>query len=329
MSPASVESARPTWEEFSQHLASLAPVAVRLSGDPPLVLFVEPRGSRIGLRVDGRWDEQVATPYTSIEIGVVALRGGEQTEISTREEPLYRYFFGFALSVADAIQHEGLAPDAALRRAISQWRALFDQFALLTPDKQMGLLGELWLLNRLLDTYRDAALEAWTGPQGASHDFRIGEVEVEVKTTGTEHRIHMISSDSQLSPSPGHQLFLLSLQFTAGGTSGMALKEAIVRVRERLSSYGQAGRFDSLLEQAFGLSYENAQFYVNRMQLRSAPYLVPIGPDFPRITTADVLSLPHSNMTRISDVRYRLDVEGLGWEDGSKEFLAIIPGAEA
>jgi hypothetical protein len=32
-------------------------------------------------------------------------------------------------------------------------------------------------------------------------------------------------------------------------------------------------------------------------------------------------------MSRISDVRYRVDLDGLGWEDGTPEFLAVLPEA--
>ena len=74
-----------------------------------------------------------------------------------------------------------------------------------------------------------------------------------------------------------------------------------------------------------GISDQDAHYYSDRLQLRAAPYLAPIDSNFPRITPTDVLSLPHPHMTRVSDLRYRVDVDGLGWEDGTTEFLAVIP----
>lgn len=319
------ESPRPTWEEFSQHLASSAPVALRLRGEPKVLLFVEPAGARIGFRIPGAWPDPVATTFAAIRVDAVTLEGGEHTEVSTREQSLYRYFFGFALSIADAVQSEGLPPDKALPRAISQWRALFNQSPLLTAERQLGLLGELWLLNRFLDTRGADALDAWIGPLGEAHDFRIEDVEIEVKATSGEHRSHIISSDSQLVPSPRCKLYLLSLQFTHAGALGRSLGVVIDELRGRLHPLDLTGRFERILEQSFGISDHDPQYYSDRVKLRAAPYLVSIDANFPRITRTDVLSLPHTDMTRVSDVRYRVDVEGLGSEDGTREFLAVIP----
>lgn len=213
----------------------------------------------------------------------------------------------------------------ALRRSLRDWRALFEQLALLTPERQLGLLGELWLLDRLLDVNGADALDAWTGPKGEAHDFRIGKNEFEVKTTSGEHRSHVISSDSQLIPSPGHDLYLVSLQFAAGGPDGRSLHDVVDGLRSRTAMLGVASRFEQILEAGFQLMPSNLVHYSRRMQLRSRPYLVPVTESFPRITHSDVLALPRSEMVRVSDVRYRLDVEGLGWEDGTVEFLALLP----
>lgn len=319
---------RPTWDEFAAHIRSPAPVLVRLRGVPSVDLFVDNNGGRIGLRVassDLATDSLPESPFTALRIAMVRLDEGNHLEVATMVSDLYPYFFAFALSIADGVQLDGAAPAVALRRSLRAWRALFEQLVLLTPERQLGLLGELWLLDRLVDVHGAAALDAWTGPRGEAHDFRIGNYEFEVKTTSGEHRTHMISGDSQLIASPGHDLYLLSLQFAAGGPSSRSVLDAVEALRSRMTSLHAASRFEQILESTFQLSLSNLGHYTRRMQLRSRPYLVPVSDSFPRITHADVLSLPRPEMVRVSDVRYRVDVEGLGWEDEAAEFLAVLP----
>jgi len=318
--------ARPTWDEFSAHLSSTAPVLVRLLGVPPVDLFVEAGGKRIGIRVS---TPDPVTPldshFSALVIGVVHLEDGDHLEISTSIADLYPYFFAFALSIADGVQEDGSPPTVALQRSLRDWEALFERLSMLTEERQLGLLGELWLFERLLRQHGAAAMEAWTGPLGQAHDFRIGEFEFEVKATSGEHRTHIISSDSQLVSSPGHQLFVLSLQFTAGGPGTRSLRNVIEGLRNRLAPLHLTGYFDRLLERTFQIPTHRLSEYGRGMQLRSPPYLVPVVDSFPRVTHFDILGLPRPEMVRISDLRYRVDVEGLGWEDGTPEFLAIIP----
>ncbi|MCX6021978.1 MAG: hypothetical protein NTZ05_09665 [Chloroflexi bacterium] len=84
-------------------------------------------------------------------------------------------------------------------------------------------------------------------------------------------------------------------------------------------------RLDEFLLATYRLTPDNLHHYTRRLALRTAPYLVPIEPDFPHITNNDLLTLPHHDMARVSDVQYRVLVDGLGWEDGSPEFTSIIP----
>ena len=54
---------------------------------------------------------------------------------------------------------------------------------LLSPEEQKGLLGELFVLERLLLPRMDAssAVTAWRGPLGAPKDFEAARVAIEAK----------------------------------------------------------------------------------------------------------------------------------------------------
>jgi hypothetical protein len=69
-------------------------------------------------------------------------------------------------------------------------------------------------------------------------------------------------------------------------------------------------------------------YYTERLKLRAPIAPVPVSEKLPRITDDDVAKLPRPDMSRVSDVRFRLDLEGLGSLDGSQEFLTILPNGE-
>lgn len=260
-----------------------------------------------------------------VDIHIATLEHGPHLEVSTEVTDLYPYFFSFALSVADGIQFDHVAPELALQRSLRDWRALLEQVAALSPERELGLRGELWMLERLLHLRGEGALEAWTGPRGEAHDFRFDSFEFEVKTTSSEHRTHLISSDTQLTASPQRSLFLLSLQFTSAGSGGSTLREVVDGLRHKLTPLGLAFDFDKVLASAYQLSPATLKLYPRRLRLRSHPYLVSIDDLFPRISQSDILNLPYEGMSRLSDIRYRINVEGLGWEDGDASFLTVLP----
>jgi hypothetical protein len=239
---------------------------------------------------------------------------------------LFPYFHGFSLSVADRIQLDGLDAGAAVNECVVRWKDLLRLVTLLSPERQLGLVGELWLLSHLVARLGPAdALAAWTGPTRAAHDFRFGRYEIEVKATRGERRVHVISSDTQLVASPECELYLLSLQFTlAGAEAGESLASRITAVRDQLKNRSLVQVFDAALVAGYGLDASDLDQYSAAVKLRTSPYLVPIDADFPRVDLAG--SASGNAVARISDVRYRVDVEGLGFVAGSPQFDEVIGG---
>jgi hypothetical protein len=247
-------------------------------------------------------------------------------EISTGNQSLFATFFPFALSLADRIQVERIDIASAVQGSLEQWRALLRQAAVLSDDEQTGLMGELWMLARLAEVAPKFAIAAWTGPAGEAHDFRLENREFEVKATRGERRTHVISGMTQLVPSPGRSLYILSLQFAlSGAVPGTSLSDRLTNLRLVFDKEGIASEFDRLIRGRFGLDNTNWGYYRQPMQLRSRPVLVAVTPDLASIRQEDVSAISRSEMERVSDVRYRLDLTGLGVEDGSREFLLVIP----
>jgi len=314
-----------TWSQLEERIIeATAPFAMRLDGPVVMHLFYEPDARRLGLRVPKGEEDLGPSPLALVSIGAHRVGDTDVVEIATAAEALFPYFHAFALSVADRVQLDGLDTHAAVNECIVRWQDLLRAAGRLGPERELGLLGELWLLRHLVrQRGASEALASWTGPTRAAHDFRFEGQEIEVKTTRGERRVHQISSETQLVASEGCALSILSLQFTlAGPAEGLTLADAITELRAALGHGAALHDFDGLLGAAFDLDPTDLAAYATRVKLRTPPYLVPVTEDFPRLLPAR--ALPPAQLARVSDVRYRVDVDGLGYLPGTDPFTTVL-----
>lgn len=235
-------------------------------------------------------------------------------EVSTGARPLFRHFYAFMECVCEAVVREAASPLAALERALREWHSLLRTAGALSDERQIGLFGELWFLDRLIDADGPTAVDAWVGPFRQAHDFRRGGEEFEVKTTTNESRRHHIHGLGQLSPSPERSLTLISIQIAPGGTGGATLPEMAAMVLSKLRRWPDAqGRLKTLLEDVLGLREADYPLYPRRWQLRSTPMSIPVADGCPRLVPNALATLPPAFVPdRISEVIYVVNVDGLG-----------------
>jgi hypothetical protein len=193
-------------------------------------------------------------------------------------------------------------------------------------NQVVGLLGELWVLARVVGNLGPDGVDSWTGPASEQHDFRMPVDDVEVKTTLSHSRDHVISGLGQLAGRGSRKLHIASIQLKpAGAGPGMSLDEAVEAVRAVLSgSSASLRKFNEKLERLGYRSPEGPR-YTDRYCLRSDPTLVVVDDQFPRITTellAD--SIPESSLRRIRDVIYTANLDGLGVSIDSNAALKAI-----
>ena len=171
-----------------------------------------------------------------------------------------------------------------------------------TPEKVVGLVGELTFLQSLL-VASPAAWENWQGADADRHDFRSGSMSVEVKTSTRVGSPHVtISSHDQLFEPVGGLLFLrhYCMEKVAGGAITVATLAADImtrvssplKFREKLAAMGCGDP-------------AAAEWNTLRFELQAvSTYRVVEG--FPRITRA---SFPGGVLpVGIDKVRYRLDL---------------------
>ena len=166
-------------------------------------------------------------------------------------------------------------------------------------------MGELMVVESLLDRAgADDVLNWWVGPQSEQHDFALPAVDLEVKTTLSERRRHVISGTEQLRPNPARPLWLVSIQLTRTGSgAGRSLAGIVTDLKERL--HGDS-RFHAALG-GLGWADEDAELYDQRYLPRDAPLAYVVDETFPAVTEERLRAVvPHADL--ISDLTYRVDL---------------------
>ncbi|MFC4640027.1 PD-(D/E)XK motif protein [Deinococcus hohokamensis] len=187
-----------------------------------------------------------------------------------------------------------------LLERVREWQAFLRQRGQgLDESARQGLFGELWLFRDWLTDGLpgDGLLQAWQGPQGAAQDFRLAQLQVEVKTTGTTSARVKISSLEQLEPSLGRlMLARVALDRAAEGTT---LPELVQAVRGLLDE-AQGHRLTSLLRQV-GYDDRDAPLYEEAHYVVAQLQFYEVDDTFPRLRRREV---PQG----ITAVQYTIDL---------------------
>ena len=227
--------------------------------------------------------------------------------IDSNQRDIFQTLCQDIISAAMQAESEAGAVSAALARTW-RWHHLLrgGHGTLLLPDQQKGLLGELFVLERVLlpRVNASSAVKAWRGPLGAPKDFEIARVAIEAKTRrGGATPALSITSESQLDESGVDSLFLHVVELDEApmdGTQGVTLHDVAERIRERLLSLdpGATGTFETRLSAA---GYRTEDDYSSHRWLEGATRIYLVSADFPRITSGEIRS-------GVADVRYSVSL---------------------
>lgn len=188
---------------------------------------------------------------------------------------------------------------------IAAWQEFMrrDSDGVLSPEAEVGLTGELELLNGLLDSNLPApvALQAWQGPLDGLHDFTFGTGAIEVKSTISPAGFPAkISSLDQLDDTIASPLFVAGVRL-ALDSAGNSLPDMVSALRTRLAESPSAlVTFNTRLLHA-GYLDDVADRYTRRFTPAGTRFLV-VSDRFPRLTRA-------TTPAEIRTARYELDLE--------------------
>lgn len=298
-------------EEF---LNSRPKAAIRIAGTPEIqLMFLAGEDGGVALRVD--WDG-IAMPdlseYEHLSADIVRIGERAWAELLVDDSDVFRRALPAVWRIADRIQLEQLGFAAAVAATLADFRELLEGAPGLSAEREVGLFGELTVLDFLISgTSGSEAIAAWRGPNGDEHDFDLGCGDLEVKATTSEKRIHWIGSLGQLTPTLGRKLWLLSIQLTTGLNDGVTIAELIGKLRSRLSGADQEV-FNKKLY-AVGWQDRYAAKVRRRFWLRSIPLLLPVNVDFPALTQ-ERIAATGMPLSRLREISYSVDVAGLADE---------------
>ena len=192
---------------------------------------------------------------------------------------------------------------------LADFRELLEGASVLSSDREVGLFGELTVVDCLVSALGGAqAVAAWRGPNGDEHDFDLGSGDLEVKSTLSEKRVHWIGSLSQLEPTPGRTLWLLSMQLTTGHSEALTIADLVAKLRSRLVGL-DLKEFEKKLYSA-GWRDKYRGTVRRRFRLRSTPTLLPVDEKFPALTQARIAATGML-IARLREIAYSIDVAGL------------------
>ena len=300
------------WPNLLEYLETGAPAIVRIAGTPNVDLVIEPADERVAVR--GPWSAASNVPdlaqYRHLDTQVGTDAAGDWVEFGVFGRGVLREAYPMLVAVADHVQLHGDAMGTAIGRVLASYRELLGALGRLSEHQELGLYGELLVLDHLISSIGEhRAVDSWRGPTREEHDFGLDDVDLEVKTTLSEDRSHRISSLTQLEPSPGRDLWLMSVQLTTRGVGGSTLPELIARVINRLSSPAVQTRFAERLA-GVGWDASHSHLHNRRFVQRSRVCAFNVTQEFPAIT-ARRLGSAGFPIERFSDVSYILHTAGL------------------
>jgi hypothetical protein len=299
-------------ETLDEYLSTGALAAVTIPGTPAARLVIDPGNETLALEIawDGE-DPPDIRDYVHIDTTTRFDKGQNWSSVRIRGIGFFHEGHPLLCQVADLVQADGIVFSDAVVTALSVYHELLSAQTRMPDRAEIGLWGELFVLATLIESLGgEQALRCWLGGDAnEERDFRFVDDDVEIKTTTAETRRHWISSITQLVPTLGRPLWLLSLQVTgAGGADGKRLPDLIELISARLQGKARADFEARIADTEYSPVQPKNSFRL--LGLRSRPACYRVDDDFPRLTPALLPSAPPA-ANRIEEVSYTVRLDGL------------------
>lgn len=214
--------------------------------------------------------------------------------LTRKENGGIELFMAMVCDIAGMLDTESNSDDLRLLRVflgrVRAWQEFMRKGAqALSPEAEIGLIGELKLLSLIIEAGVPSALalEAWVGPLDGIQDFEIGTGAIEVKATlspvGFPARI---GSLEQLDNSVRQPLFLAGIRLRQI-SNGQNLPDFISDLRQSITGDAEAERLLSERLIAAGYLADHADRYPRRFDVASIR-IVEVIEGFPRLTPGRV-----------------------------------------
>ena len=209
----------------------------------------------------------------------------------------------------------------ALTKWISFWRP--DLSRALNERQQLGLIAELLILDVILDQTGSEGIVYWTGPENSRQDFSLPGISIEIKSSLSVKRKHIVNGLHQLLPnSPSEDLFLVSVVVSSPSTgSNFRLDQLVANISHRHfdTRYDLESLFQDLL---YDVGYHAAHstlyssFCIDVEDIR----VYKVDEEFPKLSNQ---KLSPVNQSRVFNVRYTIDLDDYTYESIESIIRAI------
>ncbi len=315
-----------TWENFERDiLRAGVPADHPIAGSPRISLYFRPELPQLGITIDLAAVRPVRpSPFREIDITIQSTPRGPALAISGANVEIFRQLFPVLLETADAVQLEGADPFDAAEVAVARVANAIRLVPQLSIEKTVGLWGELWVLRKLVSARGAEGLRSWFGWQADRHDFRIGNLELEVKTTLGTPAVHLINGLGQLEASEGATLCIISIQLSRA-EERFTLSQQVSAIEALLASAPLAlSTFRNALNDS-GVSASDLASSRDAFRLRSYPELVPMTRALPQLTSTTLGKVVDAAaVARLTEIHYGVNVDGLGLPWESARFAELV-----
>lgn len=313
------------WDELKQQLEQDVRVPNPMRGSRNLILYSDPsKKLELYIPINGE-DCDVELKIRAIKTRIETLDRIDYFVLSISNSELFEYFYAFSTYIDDEFTTSDSGLESSIKSTTKKWKELTKE-ELSRDDIEKGLLGELWVLDKLIEVLGSEAIQDWRGSDGDRHDFRFGNKELEVKTTSSSERTHYISSINQLEPSVDCLLTLISLQIspTRAKTKNLTVKKLKTKISKRINSPDYQTLFNLKLQDYVNDHVSLVDTMNTSYVFASDPMAIDVDESFPKISNEEYTALEAH--TRISDLKYRLNVDGLGVKCDTFDYWKLFKG---
>ncbi len=221
----------------------------------------------------------------------------------------------FAVVAADICNDlEAAAEDrrvSTVAETLSRWRWFWNVSGdSLSERDALGLFAELWFLDQWIGV-SSTSVDAWTGADGARHDFQWPDLSIEVKATSRRADgavVHIIQHLDQLADPETGTLYLFSLRVVRDRLASNTLPGLVDRCSGQLRGVGSAR--DAFLRKVSSRGYSPAHHRLHSTAYRILEeQLYEVVGEFPRLTAG---SFADGLPAGIGDVSFKLQMAACG-----------------
>lgn len=260
---------------------------------------------------DGTDSPSVETKGMSMAVARHRVRGREAADyidMACLDDAALETFAVVASDICSDL--EAVAEDrrvSSVSETLSRWRWFWNVSGdSLSERDALGLFAELWFLDQWVGVSPDS-VDAWTGADGARHDFQWPDHSIEVKATSRRADgavVHTIQHLDQLADPETGTLYLFSLRVVRDRLAANTLPGLVDRCSGQLRGAGSAR--DSFLRKVSSRGYSPAHHRLHSTAYRILEeHLYEVVGEFPRLTAATFADgLPAG----IGDVSYKLQM---------------------